>query len=362
MRMVSRLVSVRWIVAACIIVAAAAVPARGQDEGLLDVRGMGLAGAHSTMAHGTDALSVNPAGLLSGGDEPWSFSFSPAIGFGSSGAGITPRMISSISGDPAHDNRVFPALEGNRGIAGGRADVQLAAIPVPAGRFGTFAVSVSDHVVASVAASEDVLNSNSGGRDSGGVSAFGTAAVHSSWLRQYKLTFARAVGSVAFLRSVAIGASVDVVHGFGYFETTWSSPRLSANATGEISGIIDGQARSAGAGFVSPGIRTLRAILPPPAGVGYGFDVGLQGIAADHFAVGAALTDIGRIIWKSNAAVITGVRQMQTGAGDRPDVHQESVNPEQRFTTSPPAMVRAGCAYQADRAAAAFEYSQPLTG
>jgi hypothetical protein len=122
------------------------------------------------------------------------------------------------------------------------------------------------------------------------------------WIREYSATLATSYKNTFGLKTLRIGASVKVVHGFGYAELTRFDSKLVTGVDGVLHGTVDMHNRIAGIDPLvgATGNGTGFNPFPAPAGSGLGLDFGLAAEINKLLSVGASITDIGSLLWSRN--------------------------------------------------------------
>lgn len=134
------------------------------------------------------------------------------------------------------------------------------------------------------------------------------------WIRKYSIGYAKQIilKKNSILKSVSVGFSASLVHGFGNVSTyesnisigTWGVKNVNGvNHVDSIKGKQDFHTQLAVTDFFrdySDGSETKFNLFPKPAGKGYSFDLGITLKFSDQLQMAASVTDLGRITWDYN--------------------------------------------------------------
>jgi hypothetical protein len=134
------------------------------------------------------------------------------------------------------------------------------------------------------------------------------------WIRKYSIGYAKQIilKKNSILKSVSVGFSGSLVHGFGNVSTyeskitigTWGVKNNNGvNHVDSIKAKQDFHTQLAVTDFFrdySDGSETKFNLFPKPAGKGYSFDLGITLRFSDELQVAASVTDLGRITWNYN--------------------------------------------------------------
>ncbi|MCX7878823.1 MAG: DUF5723 family protein [Ignavibacteria bacterium] len=133
------------------------------------------------------------------------------------------------------------------------------------------------------------------------------------WIRKYSLGYARKF-PLGKLTELSFGFSSSLVHGFGNVTTYSSSLQISTWGVQRINGVnhidsVKGKQNFHTQSALTDYFRDYRDgadekfnLLPKPAGIGWGLDLGMNFRAGD-FRLGAGITDIGKINWNYNTVI-----------------------------------------------------------
>jgi hypothetical protein len=134
------------------------------------------------------------------------------------------------------------------------------------------------------------------------------------WIRKYNIAYAKQMkfNNSSWIKSIAVGISGGLVHGFGNVSTyeskitigTWGVKNINGvNHVDSIKGKQDFHTQLAVTDFFrdySDGSETKFNLFPKPAGKGFSLDFGVTLELSYHLSIAASITDLGRISWNYN--------------------------------------------------------------
>jgi hypothetical protein len=137
------------------------------------------------------------------------------------------------------------------------------------------------------------------------------------WIRKYNIGYAKQFDfkNKSGIRSISVGFSAGLVHGFGNVITyeskldisTWGIQSINGvNHIDSTKGKQDFYTKAALTDFFrdyGDGARDHFTAFPKPAGTGYSFDVGLAMQIGTQWRIAASVTDIGKITWDYNTFI-----------------------------------------------------------
>lgn len=192
------------------------------------------------------------------------------------------------------------------------------------------------------------------------------------WIRKYNIGYAKQINfkNKKGIKSISIGFSGGLVHGFGNVSTyesrlsigTWGIQNINGvNHVDSVVGKQDFHTQSALTDFFSDykdGAETHFNLFPKPAGIGYNFDFGMAMQIGDQWRIAASVTDLGKITWNYNTITnndtdsfayydfyITGTDPTYNAMVDDLGGYnsQDTVS---EFTSDMPTKIRAGVMFQ----------------
>jgi hypothetical protein len=272
------------------------------------VRSMGMARTHTAVARGLDAVGVNPADLAFPDAGRVTVSVLPAglhIGSDLFTYGLYTEYFTGVANGQGRSPRYLTEEDKQKILAAfGETDpatrldldLLLFGASVRLNGVGRFALTVNEQVtgVAEIARgyAEFLLNGNTPGSDY----RLNGTRLGGAWTREYALSFGGAIPPPGFLRSLAGGATVKLVHGFGYYEIQRFDTRFMTSEVGVLTGSVDFLAHATGAMPLESGYT----LFPHPVGRGIGVDLGIAGEVSGGIQVGLSVTDIGRMRWSGD--------------------------------------------------------------
>lgn len=294
------------------------------SSGTVDSRSIGLAKTYTAASNGIYAVGINPANLFQmeeGSVElstllPFPFiSFHTGTDFLSveqlkyyfGGVDGKPRVLTE--GDKRELNSLFEK-GGNLFISFSTTLLSFALKPsVDA---GSFAFSVNDFAGGNAKIPQAIIDLGLNGNNVDKKYEFNGENLSSWWIRNYGVSYAREFlfDSEDWLKQISAGVSFKLVHGFYFIELVKSNSHLFTDVNHQIEAQADMMGYSAfsdGFGikydFDSTNRQSNFSLFMPPAGKGFGLDLGLSLLSSDSWQFSISLTDIGKINWAENAAV-----------------------------------------------------------
>ncbi|MBR9977364.1 MAG: hypothetical protein KFH87_04690 [Bacteroidetes bacterium] len=165
-------------------------------------------------------------------------------------------------------------------------------------RFLTAAFSITERTGSNIALPRSFAEFAFFGNSAGKEFDFSQTRVSSSWTRDYALTVAREFRLVRNI-PLLVGASVKVVHGYGYFGIDrFNSSFFTDPDTYEVSGSADMVAQYAGSeDWLMANNDFHYTLFPNPVGSGLGMDIGAHVKLNRYFSAGVSLVDLGSVQW-----------------------------------------------------------------
>lgn len=273
-----------------------------------NIRGMGMARTFVVSSRGLDAVGINPANLAASDSTTVTFGFLPlGVHVGSdfldyrlyttyftgveTDSGRVGRYLTEQDKQDILNSFTDPVANTN-----GELETRLLGITYRIEGIGAGAFTVTDHVGAFATVPRDYLQFILYGNPIGSSYRFNDTKVQASWTREYALS----VGGnlrIRFLKSVAAGAAVKLVHGFGYYEVQRFNTSLATDAHATLTGSVDFLSRRAGIDPSAARFLAAYKLFPAVAGKGLGFDLGVRGEVNEFLSAGLSITDIGSIRW-----------------------------------------------------------------
>lgn len=301
-----RRLSIAFLLAALLT---AALPAGAQTIGT-SARLTGMGNSSTALVRGLDALSVNPAQLVPDDGVVVSLGVLP---FGAqagadfmdyatyeryfTGTANEKGKMEPTYLDAADKRAILATFQGDVGHFTHDIRYTLAAFMVST-KFFTIGLGISERTGSNIALPQSFADFMFFGNEPGRTYDFSQTEISSSWTRDYSLTLAQ---EFRILRRIPLllGASVKVVHGYGYFGIERFDSHFTTDpVTYEVQGTADMVARYAGsenAVFANNGFHY--TLFPEPVGSGFGIDLGAHLKINRQFSAGFSLVDLGSITW-----------------------------------------------------------------
>jgi hypothetical protein len=297
------------------------------SSGTTDARSMGLAKTYNSTSMGIYSLGINPANLsiMEEGSVEFSTVFPlPFVSFHSGTDFLTIESLNYFFGGvdgkarvlTDEDKRNFNELFSGGGFAFTSFSVRLLSLAwKPNLQTGTFALSISDFAGANLTIPQAVVDLGLNGNQPGKKYNLSDEKLSSWWIRNYSISYSREFlnESDSWLKNILTGVSLKLVHGYYYAGIEKVNTNFETRSYNEIHGsadMIGYSAFSDGFGvkynFDSTNHKSSSfGPFMPPAGNGFGFDVGISFMLENNWNFALALTDIGRINWTKNTAKFT---------------------------------------------------------
>lgn len=211
------------------------------------------------------------------------------------------------------DKDRFRNLFSSGGLALAQTSASMFAFVVNTESAGSFGFGISDMVSFKIKIPQTFADLLLDGNPAGSVYNFNGLATDAWWLRKYSLSYGMDLDlfDKRDVLKTSAGISLNLIHGFMYFGIERINTYLETGPNFEITGQGDLRAImsfsnsiNANYGFDSLANKgeTSLGFFPDPAGTGFGIDLGF-GIQFDEiWSVGVAMSNIGSITWKSQAA------------------------------------------------------------
>lgn len=293
------------------------------SSGTIDARSMGLAKTYNSTSMGIYSIGINPANLSIMDEGSVEFSTIiplPFISFHSGTDFLSINQLNYYFGGVDGKSRVltesdkqnFNDLFSDGGSVFANFSTTLFSFALkPSIETGTFALSIIDFAGGNFTIPHAIVDLGLNGNQPGKKYDFNDEKFKSWWIRNYGISYSREfqLESETWLKNISAGVSFKLVHGYYYAGIEKVNTNLETGTYNEIRGnadMIGYSAFSDGFGmkydFDSLQHHSKIGLFMPPAGNGFGFDIGLSFLLEDNWNVSFALTDIGSINWSKNAA------------------------------------------------------------
>ncbi len=331
-----------------------------------NLQGLGMARTFTAVARGIDAVGVNPANLgypdrgtvtfdilnfgIHGGSDFWNKELYNKYFTGDEN-GNAVFLDDQAKRDIIHE---FPA-----GLAFTNFDFEIKSLSISYqhSKIGGFVFSIVDRAGFNLMIPKDYAEFALYGNPLNSRYDLSETYASAMWLREYALSYGRKTPRFVFMKSMTAGITLKLIQGYGYAELTRNNTYFTTNELAEISGKVDYRLKAAGVDYMFSDSTQNFEPFPQPAGVGYGFDIGVSGFIKDELSVGIAIVNIGAIKWNHNTREITGQAELKIDdpfAGNQLDTLDKALKGEDKkinsFRTGLPAALRIGAAYQLDKA------------
>ena len=254
-------------------------------------------------------------------------------------------------------------------------DVTEFGLTVQSKTLGGIGFCVSDRVGVNLDLPEGYLRMLLNGfPETGATYTLDNTSIKASWLREYNLSYARILPiELPWAKDIAVGIGIKYVQGFGYSATDHYIgniqvvptivPADTGNVLGSepISGSVDFLQFESNANSVSVDQSKVKLsnnvsdFMSKPAGRGIGFDFGVSAEVIQALRVALSITDIGKITWDQNTKAIVGnakfsISDIINQQDSLKNVFKGETRDTTSFTSSLPAAMHIGAAFQVDKA------------
>ncbi len=357
---------IRWGVFGVAVCSVLSVALAGGER--TNVQGMGMARTFVAGSRGLDAVGINPANLAANVDGTVTLSLLPFgvhIGSDFMTLGLYNEFFTGVATDQgrvgrkltdADKQQILRAFPGGVGSIVADVEARPLGLTLQFDDWGAFALSVTERVAVEAKIPHDYAEFVLYGNTPGSTYDFSQTSARAIWMREYAFSFGKTLPTPDFLSSLAIGGSVKLVQGFGFYQIDRFHTQLTTGTDGVLNGNFDlaGHASGIDAFFDSHGAGFNP--FPTPAGTGLGFDMGIASDVTEYLRLGVSVTDIGSIDWTANVKEMTSsanLRLTDPLSSAQRDSIENAVQGESRtgqaFSTSLPTTFRAGLAIQLNK-------------
>lgn len=293
------------------------------SSGTVDARSTGLAKTYNSTSMGIYSIGINPANLSMMDEGSVEFSTIiplPLISFHSGTNFLSMNQLNYYFGGVNGKSRVlterdkqeFNNLFADGGFVFANFSTSLLSFALKPGiESGTFAFSIIDFAGGNFTIPQAIVDLGLNGNQPGKKYDFNDEEFKSWWIRNYGISYSREfqVGSLKWVKNISAGLSIKLVHAYYYAGIEKVNTILETGTFNEIQGNADMIGYSSFSDnfgvkydFDSTEHQSSFGLFMPPAGKGFGFDLGLSFLLENNWNVSLALTDIGSINWTKNAA------------------------------------------------------------
>jgi len=291
--------------------------------GAVDARSMGMGKTYTAYSVGVHSIGLNPANLILEDNIFIQFATPLPLPTVSAQGGISVLSLDDlnyffggINGksrilSESEKQRLNSSFENGGYVSGGSTAQLLSFSIIPDKKIGAFGFAITDYSGGKVIIPSAIVDLALNGNKVDKVFDFSEAEVHSWWIRNYSLTYAGKFEDIntGLLEYVTGGVSFKYVQGFAYAGTERVGSFLTTSDKHEISGQSDYLAFASFSdnfgveySFDSLGRQSNFNFFPAPAGTGFGVDFGLTFSLREFATFSVAITDLGSITWRNNAA------------------------------------------------------------
>ncbi len=356
-----------------ILIFAASSFAQYGSSGIGDAKSAGLAGTYNVTASGSYAYGINPANIINPlyrGDLIFLLPL-PQVNIKASTGSFSiddlNYFFGGVDGEPRNLSRAevdrLNNLFKDAGVGSYFMSLNMLSfavnLPVLNGAIG---FSISDVFAGNFRLPPDAAEFTLSGNLINHIYSFNDAEFKSWWVRNYSLTYARTLNEIkpGFLDQLNAGLSLKLVHGYAYAGTERVNSFIEIGDRSEITGRADYLAYTSVTKDIGidyefddkdPAETNLH-LFPPPAGSGFGVDIGFTAVYDRNWTFALSLTDIGSLRWKNNAArflaegdIILNDITNHAMRDSIADIIAGEGSYVDGFTTSLPTALRAGASY-----------------
>lgn len=293
------------------------------SSGSVDSRSMGLAKTYNSTSTGIYSIGINPANLSRINEESFEFSSLfplPFLSFHSGTDFLSMEQFNYYFGGVGgkarylteQDKKNFNDLFTDGGFIFSSISASLFSIAwKPSVDAGTFAFALNDFFGGNATIPQAIIELGLNGNQLGRKYNFNDEMIKSWWIRNYAISYSREFDNESddWAKKIFAGISLKLVHGFYYAGLEESNMSLETGTYNQI----QGQAAMTGYSsfsdnfgvkydFDSSEHQSSFSLFMPPAGKGFGIDLGLSFLLEENMIASFAITDIGGISWTKNAA------------------------------------------------------------
>lgn len=331
-----------------------------------NIRGMGMARTFVASSTGLDAVGINPANLAVSDSSTVTFGLLPLgvhVGSDFLDYHLYTTYFTGVQTDSGRVGRylteqdkqiILNSFTDPVARTTGELETRLIGITYRIEGFGAGAFTVTDHVGAFANVPRDYVEFLLNGNPIGSSYHFNDTKVQASWTREYALSMGGNL-RIRFLKSVAAGAAVKLVHGFGYYEVQRFNTSLVTDLHATLTGSVDFLSRRAGIDPTEARFLDTYKLFPAVAGKGLGFDLGIRGEVNEFLSAGVSITDIGSIAWNvgteekfADTTLVVDDPLNEAQRSRIEDAVKGKARSTGRFSTSLPTTLRMGVALQVD--------------
>jgi hypothetical protein len=331
-----------------------------------NLQGLGMARTFTAVARGIDAVGVNPANL--GYPDRGTVTFN-VLNFGMHGGSDfwNKELYTKYFTGDENGNAVFLDDQAKKDIIDGFPaglalsnfdfEIKSLSLSYQHSEVGGFVFSITDRAGFTLMIPKDYIEFALYGNPLNSKYDFSETYVSAMWLREYALSYGRKTPRFVFMKSMTAGITFKLIQGYGYAELTRNNTYFATNELAEISGKVDYRLKAAGVDYMFSDSTQNFEPFPRPAGLGYGFDIGVSGFIKDELSVGIAIVNVGAVKWSHNTREISGQAELKIDdpfAGNQLDTLDKALKGEDKkigsFRTGLPAALCIGAAYQLDKA------------
>jgi hypothetical protein len=361
---------IKFMITACALLACGAQQLAVAGGDRVNVRGMGMARTYIASSKGLDAVGINPANLALR-DDDFTLSLAPlGVHAGSdfmtwglyndyfTGVETSAGRVGKYLED-ADKQRILDAFRDGVGNISADISVRPVGMSFQIESIGGFALTMTDHIGMAAKIPSDYVRFALYGNTPGSTYDFSATSLKASWLREFALSFGGTIPHPDFMEWLSLGASVKIVHGFGYYEVQEFNTSLVTADNGMLTGHVGYQSRLVGADPTNPNSGFfLTPFGMNVYGYGTGFDLGLAGGISDFMTVGVSIVDLGKVNWEDKieetvadtTLVVDDPRVVEDGSAIESAL-RGSKRVGAPFSTSLPTTFRVGAALQLDKVA-----------
>ncbi len=363
-----------WLIAITTVFLTSNNFAQYGSSGAADARSSGMGKTYNAVSEGVYSIGINPANLIEAPNYSVQFKTVlplPSVAFRTGTDFMSLQNFNYFfGGDNGNaryltqsDKQRLNDLFKNGGLIFANASTSLINISYKANPdVGAFDFSVTDFISSKLNFPDAIVDLALNGNQIGHVYDLSTGSMKAWWIRDYSLSYARSLEELkpSFLKELAAGISVKLVHGYMYMGTERLNTTLSTGNLAQITGnsdLIGYSAFSSNFGikynFDSTNHSSSFSLFPSPAGTGYGIDFGLLAKIDDNIKLAFSVTDLGKITWDNNAAEFSSFGKIYiddiSSQAERDSLKNQITGSSQKIgsiTTSLATAIRFGVAYK----------------
>ena len=214
-----------------------------------NVPGMGMARSSVISSTSLDAVGINPANLASNTGKTVTLSFLPLgvhVGSNFMNYDLYTSYFTGVNTDSgwvgkyltqADKDRILNSFPDGVGTAFTNVEFRLFGVAVES-PVGTFAFNITEQANAYARIPRDYASFVLLGNPPGSFRDFSQTDAKAAWTRTFALSYGMSLQPLRFTKTLEVGATVKLIHGFGYFGVDRFNSSVATASDGVLTGAI----------------------------------------------------------------------------------------------------------------------------